>query len=1036
MRAALNTRSLTIARVHPNHFRWQWTGLISLIALGILTSAEPVRTESIQIAAHSLLPQASVGKDYRFQFRTAGKPQSVDWNLVSPAPGRKDWEGWTLDSSGRLSGKANGAACDSAGAGCPEGWICRSGKRCEGVVSLYVSASNSKGQFEQRLFDLVVTDPVNPFEVGNFATLTSGAVGQSYEMQLYARGGTAPFSWKNSADALPPGLALDSDGVLSGTPTAPGTFSWTVEVTDSTSKRATKKLSLRIDDVSKPIVFTLNPKVVIRSVTPRIGVNVGDELSHWDDRKLANQYIQNPGLEPRPPVRRMFLAWAGTANTLEEREFAQFLEVEELKTGFWNGGHYWILSGPAKGREGRIAKYERISDKSVEGGYRAVWTLADSDPSRVIEKKPAKELDKNIFMVESLPRNVTDKSFQGTAPPGWWVMGADESKTFSVENTKGPDGTQSAKIVSTQDGSVGLLSVVSWQNPWRRLRKDTTFAFSIDVRQSGTADSSVKVQMAEPFWTTDPFFVQSFHVPDDGRFHHLAGQFAGNGRSTAGFQVLLEQKGTLWLDNALLYESTSNATPANGDRQPSVRSKPFEPLPFIVDDLRKLRAGCLRFWYHDTWLPLANALTASSEAAPGPSHNLFFDLKLAETVGANAWIIAAKEWLPVEFAQLAEYLSSKDITHGLGKLRAEQGHPPPWTDTVARIYIEYVDEAWNYPGWAYPFDPWHPNKYASFAKERFSAFRASKYYSPKVTLVANGQIGDDYWVNDPVDKLAYPSHDAMDMAPYTDTFLPVPLNELSATVLGEEIGFTKTMLATVNIWTARGEKTRMLNYEGGPGTASHNPSAADEVRKNSITLASLSLDSMADLLANGADEYAVFGYQNNLAWQVTTGSSSRFRLPIWYAVSMFNSAAGDHAQIDIKTPAGAPSLKPIVDDGAGKRSDGDLVPAISARGYVKGGRLSVLLINRNPLVAYPVSLRAMDSDVPYRVTTLTASRGDRGTLEGPGLLPTDPSERDLSKIFETVQPRAESVKSADGGVRLTLPPASIVTVEAILGGQN
>src|SRR5262249_36279530 len=155
----------------------------------------------------------------------------------------------------------------------------------------------------------------------------------------------------------------------------------------------------------------------------------------------------------------------------------------------------------------------------------------------------------------------------------------------------------------------------------------------------------------------------------------------------------------------------------------------------------------LRFWYHDTWLPLANALAASSEAVPGPSHNLFFDLKFAETVGANPWIIAAKEWLPAEFAQLAEYLSSRDTTRGLGKLRAEQGHPLPWIDSFARIYIEYVDEAWNYPGWAYPFDPWHPNKYASFAKERFDAFRGSKYYSSKVTLIANGQIGDDYWVN-------------------------------------------------------------------------------------------------------------------------------------------------------------------------------------------------------------------------------------------------------------------------------------------------
>ncbi len=1018
-----------------DRLRLPWTLLFLLVSLAILTSSDQPRLEAVKIATRSLLPQASVGKDYSFQFQSAGKGQALEWRLLAPVR-PNDWEEWKLELTGRLSGKATGAACDAAA--CPEGWICGSGKRCEGIVTFYVSASNSKGQFDQRLFDLVVTDPANPLEVGNFPTLMAGATGQPYLAPLYARGGLAPFSWKKSEDTLPPGLSLGADGVLSGTPTTPGTFTWTVEVTDSKSKKASKRLNLRIDDVSQPIVFTPNPKAIVRSLIPRIGVNVGDELNHWDDRKLSNQYLQNPGFEPGPPVRRMFLAWAGSSNTIEEHGLAQYLGMEQLNTGFWDGGRYWVLSGPAKGREGRIAKFERVADKRIEGGYRAVWTLADSNPARVVENKPGKDdLDKNIFMVESLPRNESDpKSYKGTVPPGWWLLGADDSKTFSADKPKGPGGTQSAKIVSTQDWPVAFSSVISWQNPWRRLRKDTTYAFSLDLRQSGIADRTVTVQMAAPFWLTDPFFVQSFHVPDDGKFHHLTGQFAGNDRSDVGFQVLLPGKGTVWLDNAILYESKATTTPANGDRQPGTPSKPFEPLPFVLDDLRKLRAGSLRFWYHDSWLPLANALVASSEMAPGASHNLFFDLKLAEMVGSNAWIIAAKEWLPEEFAQLAEYLSSKEIGHGMGKLRAEQGHPAPWTDTIGRIYVEYVDEAWNWPGWAYPFDPWHPNKYASFAKERFNAFRASKYYSPKVTLVACGQVGDDYWVNDPVDKLTYPAHDAMDMAPYTGSFVATPLNELSATVLGDALGYTKTMLTTVKIWTSRGEKTAMLIYEGGPGTGTFNPSASDEVRKNSMTLASLSLDSMADLFANGAGEYAVFGYQNNAAWQVTTGSSSRFRLPIWYAISMFNTAAGDRAQIELRSPTGAPTIQAIVDDGAGNRTDGGSVPAISARSYLKSGRLSFLLINRNPDVEYPVIIRTTEATGSYRRTTLAASSAERGMLVGLGLLAAEPGQRDVTRIFEAVQPIVARVKSSDGGLPVTVPPASIVTLEPIVAEQE
>jgi hypothetical protein len=1001
-----------------------------MIIMEIPTRGEPVRVESVKIVAHSLLPQASVGKDYGFQFKGAGKSQPLEWKLFTPVPGRWDWEGWKLEPSGRLSGKPTGGDCDASGGGCPEGWICGPAKRCEGVVSFCISASNLKGQYEQRFFDLVVTDPVNPLEIGNVATFTAGAVGQPYEAQFYARGGSAPFSWKTSSDSLPPGLTLGSDGVLSGTPSAPGSFDWTVEVTDSLSKKASKKVSVRIDDLSKPIVFTPKPNVVIRSTTPRIGFNVDHAFDYFNDVHLYNQYIGNPGLEPAPPMRRMFWAWAGSANTLEEHYHAQFLELEEMNSGFWNGAHYWILSGPAKGREGLITKYERVPDKTVQGGYRAVWTLSDSDRSRVIKKQPADEMEKDIFMVESLPRNITDaKAFKGTIPPGWWAI-ADEGATFSVDKVSPPAGTQSAKIVSTNDVKVGLSSTLIWDNPWRRLRNDTTYAFSLDVRQSGVEDGKVTVELAETF-SSAPFFAKSFKVPDDGKFHHLAGQFVGNAWSGVGFQVVIERKGTLWLDNALLYESSATKTPANQPRQASISSRPFEPLPFVVDDLKKLKAGSLRFWYFGSYLPLQYALAVPTETAPFSSRSLYSDLKLAETTGSHAWIIAAKEWLPYEFAQLAEYLSSKDITKGFGKLRAEQGHPLPWTDTIERIYVEYSDEAWNWPNWAYPFDLWHPNKYASFAKERFNAFRASKHYSPRVTLVANGQVGDDFWVNDPVDKLTYPAHDAMDIAPYIDVFGSTPLNEMSATVLGQVIGYTKNMLDTMRIWSSRGEKTRMLVYEGGPGAAGPRPSAGDEVRKNSMTLASLSIDSMADLFAYGAESYNVSNYQFNAAWQVTTGSSSRFRLPIWYGISMFNSACADRALVETKVPTGVPSLKTISQDGEGKRIEGKAVPAISVRSYFKSGRKSFLVINRNPLVEYPLILKTMDTDVSYLVTTLAAAKAEKGTPEGLGLLPTNMAERDLSKIVETVQPAVLEVKSADGGVRIVLRPASVVTIQSV-----
>lgn len=50
-----------------------------------------------------------------------------------------------------------------------------------------------------------------------------------------ASGGTAPYSYRVSAGALPAGLTLAGDGTLSGTPTVAGNFSFTVEATDSST---------------------------------------------------------------------------------------------------------------------------------------------------------------------------------------------------------------------------------------------------------------------------------------------------------------------------------------------------------------------------------------------------------------------------------------------------------------------------------------------------------------------------------------------------------------------------------------------------------------------------------------------------------------------------------------------------------------------------------------------------------------------------------------------------------------------------------
>lgn len=64
-------------------------------------------------------------------------------------------------------------------------------------------------------------------------TLPGGAVTAAYSQTLSASGGVAPYSFAVTAGALPAGLSLSAGGVLSGTPTAGGSFNFTATATDS-----------------------------------------------------------------------------------------------------------------------------------------------------------------------------------------------------------------------------------------------------------------------------------------------------------------------------------------------------------------------------------------------------------------------------------------------------------------------------------------------------------------------------------------------------------------------------------------------------------------------------------------------------------------------------------------------------------------------------------------------------------------------------------------------------------------------------------
>lgn len=65
------------------------------------------------------------------------------------------------------------------------------------------------------------------------ASLPGAKIGTAYSATLAATGGIGPYTWAVTTGALPPGITLSPAGVLSGTPTAAGTYTMTFTVTDT-----------------------------------------------------------------------------------------------------------------------------------------------------------------------------------------------------------------------------------------------------------------------------------------------------------------------------------------------------------------------------------------------------------------------------------------------------------------------------------------------------------------------------------------------------------------------------------------------------------------------------------------------------------------------------------------------------------------------------------------------------------------------------------------------------------------------------------
>ena len=79
--------------------------------------------------------------------------------------------------------------------------------------------------------------------------LPQAQIATPYSVTLAATGGTGPYSWSVAAGALPRGLSLSASGLIAGTPSQSGSFSFTVSARDASSamRTATRAYKLTVN---------------------------------------------------------------------------------------------------------------------------------------------------------------------------------------------------------------------------------------------------------------------------------------------------------------------------------------------------------------------------------------------------------------------------------------------------------------------------------------------------------------------------------------------------------------------------------------------------------------------------------------------------------------------------------------------------------------------------------------------------------------------------------------------------------------------
>ncbi|HWB84179.1 MAG TPA: putative Ig domain-containing protein [Bryobacteraceae bacterium] len=229
-------------------------------AVKVTDSANGSATGSLSITVNapaltvttSSLPAATVGVAYSQTLAAGGGVPPYTWAVSNGALP----QGLTLSVAGAISGTPAAA----------------------GTANFTVKATDTANVTATGSLSIAVNPPALTVTT---ASLADGAVSAPYTQTLSAGGGVPPYSWTVTGGVLPPGLTLSAAGVIAGTPSAAGLSSFSVQVSDGASGKASKTLTINVMPAPLRITTTLPVGVVNTAYSQQASASGGSPPYSW-----------------------------------------------------------------------------------------------------------------------------------------------------------------------------------------------------------------------------------------------------------------------------------------------------------------------------------------------------------------------------------------------------------------------------------------------------------------------------------------------------------------------------------------------------------------------------------------------------------------------------------------------------------------------------------------------------------------------------------------------------------------------------------